>query len=197
MHKPRSGVWKAIGQYADIEAFIPIASRSEMFALVRTCDIMFSAAYQETFGLNQMEAAALGVMPLQPNRLCYPEYHPRETLYNSMEEAATIAAEYETFDNAYAEAYLWKNVAPLWKRELEELWVNFTDSYAKQTTASRKMVDILIEQALRKKELMGAMGWGRLKAWGRYRAALRYAGVPITVGPDPVFGAGITSNKLF
>lgn len=52
--------------------------------LMARCDVVLSTAIHDFQGLSVMEAVAAGCVPLLPDRLCYPEFYPADTLYNAM-----------------------------------------------------------------------------------------------------------------
>ncbi|MFQ5414920.1 MAG: DUF3524 domain-containing protein [Phycisphaerae bacterium] len=54
-----------------------VPDRSAYLKLVRSCDVVVSAAIQENFGIAVVEAILSGCQPLLPNRLAYPEIIPR------------------------------------------------------------------------------------------------------------------------
>jgi|GEM_PF-2403361 len=55
-----------------------IESRVEYLNELRNCRLLPVTSYQEFFGISVMEAIFLGVIPLLPNRLSYPELIPAE-----------------------------------------------------------------------------------------------------------------------
>ena len=65
------------------------ASRSEYVHLLGSCDLVVSTAQHEFYGMALLEGLALGVQPLAPKRLSYPEVLPVElhssALYTSPE----------------------------------------------------------------------------------------------------------------
>ena len=58
-------------------------SKKEYYRLLADSRVMFSAAYQETFGYTVQEALAFGVIPVCPNRCSYPEVLSSEYLYDN------------------------------------------------------------------------------------------------------------------
>jgi len=50
---------------------------------LRSGDVVLSTALHDFQGLSVLEAVAAGCMPLLPDRMCYPEWFPREFLYPS------------------------------------------------------------------------------------------------------------------
>jgi hypothetical protein len=145
-----------------------------------------------------MEAVTCGCRPVLPNRLAYPELHPNEYLYDSLEQATrmTLDSIGTTFDNSYAGAFLWSNVLSKWDALAHKAYDTHFSGVG-LTEAARKMVVHLTDHVASKKEILRFMGWGQLTAWGKYRAMLAKAGVPITKGPNPTFGSGVTSQSLF
>ena len=61
-----------------VEHWGEVRDREEYSRLVASADVVVSTAHQETFGLAVAEAARLGVHPLVPARLSYPEVVPEE-----------------------------------------------------------------------------------------------------------------------
>jgi len=57
-------------------------SKGEYYRLLADSRVMFSAAYQETFGYTVQEALTFGTIPVCPNRCSYPEVLSREYLYD-------------------------------------------------------------------------------------------------------------------
>ena len=64
------------------------ADRAEYEHWVRQMDVVVSCADHEFFGIAICEAISAGVLPLVPNRLCYPEWIPEKCLYDDLSEAA-------------------------------------------------------------------------------------------------------------
>ena len=56
----------------------PVASHSEYLQKLSRADIFVSTAQHEFFGLSVMESIAIGLAPLLPDRLSYPELLDRE-----------------------------------------------------------------------------------------------------------------------
>ena len=64
----------AAGEFAQqIEHWGYVESRPEYFNLLKQADVIVSTARHEFFGLAIMEAIALGLYPVLPRRLSYPE----------------------------------------------------------------------------------------------------------------------------
>jgi hypothetical protein len=195
--KPHSAKWRAAEEFVSVSYGRPL-SREGLFDLFRSADFVFSSALHENWGLAVMEAVACGCRPVLPDRLSYPELHPQSCLYDTPEEAAqmTLNSIGKTFDNSYSEQYLWRNLIGRWGVLAQQTYDGF---YPKLnvTKATEKMLDYLEGNAVSKKELLKFMGWSSQKGWGKYRATLLHQGVPITKGPNPTFGSGVTSQSLF
>jgi glycosyltransferase involved in cell wall biosynthesis len=56
-----------------IDHWGPVASRAEYLDCLSRADVFVSTALHEFFGLAVMESIALGLFPLLPKRLSYPE----------------------------------------------------------------------------------------------------------------------------
>lgn len=63
-------------------------SKNAYYDLLAKCKICISNSFQETFGYSMLEAAALGTVPLVPDRLCYPEMYPEVYRFKSDKELA-------------------------------------------------------------------------------------------------------------
>ena len=67
-----------------------VEDRSEYYKLIRLSDILPVTNHQEFFGLSVVESIAMGVIPLLPDRLSYPEHlplsHQSDHLYSDDEE---------------------------------------------------------------------------------------------------------------
>lgn len=63
-----------------------VESRREYLSLVASSHIAVSTAEQEFFGAAMMEAAALGCLPLVPDRLAYRELYPAEFRYETQKD---------------------------------------------------------------------------------------------------------------
>lgn len=66
------------------------ADRNEYASWLQQGDIVVSTAHHEFQGLALLEAIGLGLMPLAPNRLVYPEYLAAPYLYEPRELAAAM-----------------------------------------------------------------------------------------------------------
>ncbi len=75
----------------------PVGSRSDYLSTLSQCDVFASTALHEFFGLAVMESIALGLYPLLPRRLSYPELlqlpqHPEAERYFYDGTAQQLAA---------------------------------------------------------------------------------------------------------
>lgn len=68
-------------------------NKEEYYDLMSTSSVVFSSAYQEMFGIAMQEGVNLGLWPVAPNRLCYPETLNGFKLYNSLPEAVELIRE--------------------------------------------------------------------------------------------------------
>ena len=62
-------------------------TKQEYYHALGKCRVLVSTALVETFGYCAMEAVALGVHPVCPRRLSYPDILPDEYLYGNREDA--------------------------------------------------------------------------------------------------------------
>ena len=62
-------------------------SKKSYHELLKRSHVVVSFAKQENFGFGIAEAVNAGCFPVVPNRLVYPEFYPRECLYNTFGEA--------------------------------------------------------------------------------------------------------------
>ena len=63
-----------------------LPSKEAYLELVQSCDIILSTALHEFQGLAVLEAIALGLTPVVPNRLAYPDFIPKRYLHPSSSE---------------------------------------------------------------------------------------------------------------
>lgn len=73
-----------------------LSERGDYETLLTGCDVVLSTAWHEFQGLGVQEACLAGCRPLAPNDLAYPEYLPKECLYErgpSPEASAVVIAE--------------------------------------------------------------------------------------------------------
>lgn len=63
-------------------------SKDEYVAILKSADVCLSTANHEFYGVSTLEAVWLGCVPLCPNRLAYPEFFPKECLYNTDRQLA-------------------------------------------------------------------------------------------------------------
>lgn len=197
-------VWDEIKSLVTTET-IGWLERGAYLELAATCDIIFSNPRHENFGLAVLESVAMGCYPILFNGLSYAELFPSSVLFDSEEEAVEqfLAAIGRQFDNTVVLPYLWKNRQQEWKENLSEVHRSF---YAgvKLTKAGERIIDILREQPLAKKDILKRMGWSSLLGWGKYRYMIKQK-LPITVGPHPIYGSSegsrvsqpIMQNALF
>jgi len=61
-------------------------SKTDFYKELNTASVVWSGALQENFGYSVLEAATLGVTPVLPNRVVYPEFYPKKYLYNNKAE---------------------------------------------------------------------------------------------------------------
>ena len=73
---------KALGEKY-IRHFGFVESREKYLDVLSTADIVLSTALHEFYGVSTLEAVWLGCLPICPNRLAYPEFFPKECLYNT------------------------------------------------------------------------------------------------------------------
>ena len=66
---------------------VGIEISSNHLVRLKKSKIVFSSALQEGFGFAVMKSIQCGNIPVLPNRCCYPEYFPKEYLYNSLDDA--------------------------------------------------------------------------------------------------------------
>lgn len=112
-----------------------LPSKEEYLDMVQSCDIVLSTALHEFQGLAVLESIALGLTPIAPNRLSYPEFIPEEYLYQSHldnpdKEAFAL---YQLLEKVYrskeslspysvdVSRFSWKTLRPLYKKAIEAL----------------------------------------------------------------------------
>jgi len=80
---------KQMGNYINKFGFLD--SKNQYYEEILKSDIVISTAIEENFGISMVESMYLGLTPVLPNRLSYPELTPKEfhkkVLYNSYDEA--------------------------------------------------------------------------------------------------------------
>lgn len=64
------------------------AGMGEYYKALGSARVVLSCAYQETWGIAQLEGWSLGAHPVVPDRLSYPELYAEGCLYASLDEAA-------------------------------------------------------------------------------------------------------------
>lgn len=65
-------------------------NKREYYQLLNKSKVVVSFALQENFGYGILEAVKLGCVPVLPNRLVYPEFYPKENLYNTFEDSVEM-----------------------------------------------------------------------------------------------------------
>ena len=73
---------KALGD-AHVRHFGFVESKEKYLDILSDADIVLSTALHEFYGVSTLEAVWLGCLPICPNRLAYPEFFPKECLYNT------------------------------------------------------------------------------------------------------------------
>lgn len=71
-------------------------SKADYFRLLSYSKVIFSAALQENFGYAVLEAATLGVQPVLPDRVVYPEFYGEQHRYADMDEAERLTRDFLT-----------------------------------------------------------------------------------------------------
>lgn len=175
---------------------IPWLSREEYLQLASSCDIVFSSAKHENFGLAVMESVAMGCYPVLIRDLAYPELYPKSVLFDTVEEAVsiTLGAIGKEFDNSFTQDYLWEARADAWRSELVRVYSEFYEDVHVTETGER-IISELQESPKTKEEILKFLGWGQLLGWGKYRHMIR-SRLPITTGPNPVYGTAIKEDRV-
>jgi len=57
-------------------------SKPRFYRELNKASVIWSGALQENFGYSVLEAATLGVSPVLPNRVVYPEFYPMQNIYS-------------------------------------------------------------------------------------------------------------------
>lgn len=65
-------------------------TKDDYYKLLAQSTISVSCAMQETWGIAMLESAALGAIPLVPNRLSYPELYPIRFRYRDQQELCAL-----------------------------------------------------------------------------------------------------------
>jgi glycosyltransferase involved in cell wall biosynthesis len=66
----------------------------EYLDLLSRAKVIFSAALQENYGYAALEAVALGVQPVLPNWVVYPEFYSRKNIYVTDEQAVELTKKF-------------------------------------------------------------------------------------------------------
>ncbi|KAI3381444.1 hypothetical protein SNEBB_000889 [Seison nebaliae] len=66
-----------------IDTFGFLEEKNDYYRLLKTSHCVLSTSNHEFFGISMMESVLLGLLPLCPNRLVYPELYPKIALYNT------------------------------------------------------------------------------------------------------------------
>lgn len=72
------------------------ANKQTYYNILANAKLVISASLQETFGIGVAEAVTLGCIPVLPNRLSYTDIYPKDYLYNTEEEAVSLAVNFLT-----------------------------------------------------------------------------------------------------
>lgn len=64
----------------------------DYLAMLSSCDVVLSTAIHDFQGLSVLQAAAMGCIPVLPNRLCYPEWFGQSYLYQASDNLSVEAA---------------------------------------------------------------------------------------------------------
>lgn len=89
----QSGMLRYIEQFVNAKIIIPKKmnlSKKEYYKLMANSKVMVSFALQENFGQSLFESIALGIVPIVPNTLCYPEMVPLKYRYEDLNECISL-----------------------------------------------------------------------------------------------------------
>jgi glycosyltransferase involved in cell wall biosynthesis len=64
--------------------------KAAFYRLLGSASVALSTAWQETWGIAQLEAWYLGATPVVPDRLAYAELYPSSARYNTVDEAVQL-----------------------------------------------------------------------------------------------------------
>jgi glycosyltransferase involved in cell wall biosynthesis len=70
-------------------------TKNEYYELLSKSKFAISFARQETWGIAMQEAIICGCIPIVPNRLSYPEMYDQDFIYDELDEAKRIIAQFE------------------------------------------------------------------------------------------------------
>ncbi len=68
-------------------------TKKEFYELLANSKVVVSFADQENFGFSTLEAATLGCALVLPNKVVYPEFYPKECLYNNTHECEKLVSD--------------------------------------------------------------------------------------------------------
>lgn len=68
--------------------------KDDYYRELNSASVLWSGAIQENFGYSVLEACTLGVCPVLPNRVVYPEIYPKEYLYDEFLQSCNMVIDF-------------------------------------------------------------------------------------------------------